>query len=560
MSRRAGWSLWLAAFALFLVLNRPAYKGFFQSDDLDTMGWARVLPLSTFARWLITPRLSTANFRPVGAFYYHVMINGFGLDFPRYLIPLHALHLLNVWLVWLLMRKLGLGSVAAAAGVFFFGFHTALIDAWWKPMFVFDVLCGTFSLAALVLYAYDRWILSLVSFWLAYKSKELAILLPAALVCYELWFGEKRWKRLVPFFAVSALFGVQALILRPGRDHYELKIGFDAQAATISFYARQLFFAPYAGLLLVAAPFVIRSRHAWFGLAMMCALIVPLLLLPGRLFAVYWYVPLIGAATVLAGLAERTRRALAIGVFLALWIPWDFIHFREFRRIAERQEQQYRAYVSGIADCARTNPDQHMFVWDYLPEGFGSAGVTGALECVYRTRDVTARYIDEPGADELIQKGDAVWLRWNRTFSRLDAIRYRPLNQPSPYLVMDSNLPAGQLVSGWYRLEGDIRWTRPQARALLSRPDRARSFELVTCPTEPQIALHKTVDLEVLFDTRPVARYAFTKPGCQTVRWPAPAWPAGPVSIEFRAMPPYSLPPDTRVFGITVKAFGFVEQ
>ena len=180
MSRRAGWSLWLAAVALFLVLNRPAYKGYFQSDDFDTMGWARVLHWTDFAKWLATPQLSPANFRPVGALYYHLMIGGAGLDFPEYLVPLHALHLLNIWLVWLLIRKLGLGPLAATAGAFFFGFHAALIDAWWKPMFVFDVLCGTFSLTALLLYVHERWILSLVSFWLAYKSKEVAILLPVA--------------------------------------------------------------------------------------------------------------------------------------------------------------------------------------------------------------------------------------------------------------------------------------------------------------------------------------------------------------------------------------------
>ena len=149
------------------------------------------------------------------------MTNSVGLDFPKYLVPLHALHLLNIWMVWLLIRKLGLGPLAATAGAFFFGFHAALIDAWWKPMFVFDLLCGTFSLAAFLLYVYDRWILSLIAFWLAYKSKELAIMLPVALACYELWFGGKRWKRLVPFFAISLLFGVQVLILRPGQGQYE---------------------------------------------------------------------------------------------------------------------------------------------------------------------------------------------------------------------------------------------------------------------------------------------------------------------------------------------------
>jgi len=560
MSKRVGWSLFLAAAVLFFILNRPAYQGYFQSDDFDTMGWAGALRLQDFARWLVTPQMSTVNFRPVGAFYYHVIIGSFGLDFPKYLVPLHALHLLNIWLVWLLIRRLGLGPFAAVAGAFFFGFHAALFDAWWKPMFVFDLLCGTFSLAALVLYVYDRWILSFVAFWLAYKSKELAIMLPVALLCYELWFGGKRWKRLVPFFAVSLLFGLQVLILRPGRGQYELQLGWAAQAATINFYASQLLFVPFAGLLLLALPFAIRSRQAWLGVVTMCALIAPLFLLPGRLFAVYWYVPLIGAAILVASLAESRRGTAVTAVLLALWIPWDFVHFRELRRLNQRQERQYRTYVATLQNYARLNPDQRLFVWDYLPEGFSAAGLTGALECVYHTHAVTVRYIDEPGADELIQQGDAAWLRWNRLFHRLDAVRYPRLPQPAPYLVMDSVLPAAQLVSGWFRLEGDIRWTRPDATAVLYRPESARTFELVTCLTEPQIAKHKRIDVQILLDGRPFVGHDFTTPGCQTVRWPVPPGHAGPVKIDFHTTPPYNYPPDPRIFGITVKAFGFVTE
>ena len=56
--------MFLAAVVLFLVLNRPAYKGYFQSDDFDTMGWARVLRWQNFAKGLVTPQLSPANFRP----------------------------------------------------------------------------------------------------------------------------------------------------------------------------------------------------------------------------------------------------------------------------------------------------------------------------------------------------------------------------------------------------------------------------------------------------------------------------------------------------------------
>ncbi len=559
MSKRIGWSLGLAAATLFLLLNRPAYQGYFQADDLDTMGWARDIPAGTFVKTLLTPRLSAVNFRPVGAFYYYVMENSFGLDFPKYLVPLHALHLLNVWLVWVLLRKLGMGPVAASAGAFFFGFHAALMDSWWKPMYVFDLLCGAFSLLTLVLYLYDRWVLSLLAFWLAYKSKELAIMLPVVLAFYELSFGGKRWKRLLPFFAISLLFGLQAAMdhSRQGTP-YELRLDFPAQLTTINFYGSQLFFVPYAWLVLLALPVFIRDRRLWLGFAAMCALIAPLILLPGRLFAVYWYVPLIGAAIMLATFAQGRRRTAVAALFLVLWVPWDYLHFRELRRLNQREERQFRAYVTEIQNYARLNPEQRLFVWDSLPEGFYSHGVSGALKCAYPRQDVRALYIDRPGSEELIQKGDATWLRWSLIFNRLEPVRFVPLPQPAPYLTMDTRMPGAQLTSGWYRLDWDYRWTQPDATALLTRPPAAGIFQVVACASPPQMAALGTIDVQIMMNGRLIGHHAFTTPECETVRWPVPAGPPGTVTIGFHTTPPYPAPaPDTRMLGIIVKAFGF---
>jgi hypothetical protein len=561
MSKRAGWSLWLAAAALFLLLNGPAYQGYFQADDLDTMGWARDISAGTFVKTLLTPRLSVVNFRPVGAFYYYVMENSFGLDFPKYPVPLHALHLLNIWLVWVLLRKLGMNLLAASAGAFFFGFNAALIDSWWKPMYVFDLLCGTFSLLTLVLYFYDRWVWSLIAFWLAYKSKELAIMLPTVLAFYELWMGGKRWRRLMPFLAISLLFGLQAVLDHSRRGTpYELRLDLPAQLTTINFYGSKLFFVPYAWLVLLALPFLIPDRRLWLGFAATCALIFPLLLLPGRLFAVYWYVPLIGVAIWLASFAQVRRRITVVAVFFTLWVPLDYLHFHALRRLNQRQERQFRIYVTEVQKYARLNPKQRVFVWDYLPEGFYSDGVSGALKYAYH-QDVRLLYIDDPGSEELIQKGDATWLRWSVHPDRLEALRFMPLPQPAPYLTMDTRMPAAQLTSGWYRLDGDHRWAKPDASALLTRPAVAGIFELVACASPPQIAALGTVHLEVLLDGRPLGHHAFTVPDCETLRWPVPAGPAGAVEIGFHTEPPFQASAqDLRIFGVAVKAFGIVSQ
>ena len=54
MSKRNGIILLLALAALFLVLNRAAYKGFFTDDDFDHLSWTRHSPAGEFVVGLIS--------------------------------------------------------------------------------------------------------------------------------------------------------------------------------------------------------------------------------------------------------------------------------------------------------------------------------------------------------------------------------------------------------------------------------------------------------------------------------------------------------------------------
>src|SRR5262249_16940144 len=144
MTKRAGAALFLATAALFLIANRAAYKGYFQDDEIDNISWTRILPMSSYVRGAITPQYFPNNFRPAGHFYFREMSLLFGLDFPKYLPLLHFAHLLNLWLVWKIARQLGIGPLAASLGTLFFAFHMAAFDVYWKPMYVFDLLCASF--------------------------------------------------------------------------------------------------------------------------------------------------------------------------------------------------------------------------------------------------------------------------------------------------------------------------------------------------------------------------------------------------------------------------------
>ena len=65
MSRRTGLILFLALAALFLILNRPAYKGYFTDDDFDNLSWTHQSSLGTFVKGLVTPQYQTNNFRVI---------------------------------------------------------------------------------------------------------------------------------------------------------------------------------------------------------------------------------------------------------------------------------------------------------------------------------------------------------------------------------------------------------------------------------------------------------------------------------------------------------------
>ena len=189
-------------------------------------------------------------------------------------------------------------------------------------MYIFDLLCTSLSLASILFYAHRRWVLSFIAFWLAWKSKELAVMLPAVLVAYEYWFGERKFRRLIPFLLVALSFGVQGVVLNPNRDNpYTFHFTPSALRHTIPFYAKRFLLFPLSGLALSALALV-RDRRVWFGLAALSLLMVPLIFLPGRLFEAYTYLPLAFAVVALAAAASHAHPAWA-WIALASWMPFN---------------------------------------------------------------------------------------------------------------------------------------------------------------------------------------------------------------------------------------------
>jgi len=418
LKQTTGFALFLVMSLLFVASNHAAYDGYFQDDELGALGWAPIVPAAGFGRALLSPFFQTNNFRPVAHFYFHVMGRYFALDFPKYVIPIQAIHLINVLLVWLLARQFGATAFAASAGCLFFGFHMASFDIYWKPMYVFDLLCGTFCLLSLLFYTQRRIVLSFIAFWLAYKSKELAVMLPFVLALYEFWFGKRRWLELIPFFLVSLSFGLQGMFLNPNVDNpYTFRFTLRALETTSRFYSSNILLFHHAGFVVVPLGLWLGKPNVRFGIITMLVFMVPLAFLPGRLFAAYCYVPLIGLTLAVTGLIRRKREVAAL-MFLVFWVGWNYNRLNKEQSRALAIADENRAYVSGLADFVRTSPETRSFIYDGRPSAFAPWGILGALQYLHHSTDIQLTGIGDPSpAENVVSIGI---LKWDQTARRLN--------------------------------------------------------------------------------------------------------------------------------------------
>ena len=540
--------------AVFLIVNRAAYKSYFQDDEFDTLSWAQMLPGEAFAKAALSPLFSIGNFRPAGAFYFHEAILHFGLDFPRFLLVVHLLHLFNVWLIWLVARQLGARPVPAALACCFFAFHMALFDAFWKPMYIYDVLCATFCLLAVHFYARRWWIASFAAYWLAYKSKEPAVMLPLALACYELWFGKRRWQPLVPFFLASLSFGVQGLLLNPNKDNsYTFRFTLGALRQSIVFYAERILLVPYLGFLVPLAAFLARNRRTWFGLALMGSLFFPLLFLPGRLVSAYCYAPFAGLAIVVAGVAESAS-FVPVAVLMLVWWPLNLDSLRAQRSTTLARAVQVRRWMAGVERFAAARPGFDGLAWTGRIPGFADWGASGALAVAFHANGLKVDHFEGPEPSGLAHLNRVYYLAWNGR--ELTSALHTPQDPPLSYLRMDEARGTWQLDAGWHDVEGGHRWTSPHAEAHLERPAGASRFVMPIAVYWDQLTRTGPVTVRVWLNGVPLEPRRFDHGGDMEAEWDLPPAPAGPVRVAVEAEPLYQ--PGQDALGVAVRSIGFV--
>lgn len=207
------------------VVYMPSMKNGFVWDDEDYIATNRMvqgLSIPNIQRIFTT--FFFGNYHPLTllsfAFEYYL----FGLNPSAYHATNLILHLMNCALVFLLIYILSKDIIASFIAGLLFGIHPLHVEsvAWISGRK--DVLYALFFLASLISYLgflKDRkktcYCLSLVLFVLSLLSKSMAVTLPLVLILLDYLLNNRMisWgslKNKVPFFALSLLFGILALL------------------------------------------------------------------------------------------------------------------------------------------------------------------------------------------------------------------------------------------------------------------------------------------------------------------------------------------------------------
>jgi hypothetical protein len=509
--------LLLVLVASLVTIHWDSYAGFFEDDDLDTIAWVRFSRLDAELRNVFTVQYPFQPTRPLGYAYYSLMLGRFGLSYAPWAITVLAIGCLNAVLLWLLLRLLGFSAGTSAMATLFWAVNRALFDAWWKPMFIYEVLCTAFALACVIFYIKRRWVASFLCLWLAIRSKEIAVALPVCLAAYEMLLGERRWTRVLPYAIPAAVMGVGGwwYIHTQGRGNYHLGTGLGALWKAISFYAGECFQMPYAGLLLpLALWWSGKDRRLAFGLATAFAAMAIYLRLPDRLLSVYLYWGMTGIAVLFAVAAERFPRAA--GAALALWVLVQGISVRREARATLAAADERRAYVAALNHA----PASEVYAYWNPPESLRSWGVVAALRLSHPTFKAALPLDSE---DLPVDRTVPLLVRSPQD-SLLRTVPFRPIDFST---LKKLQTPATwQLLTSWPADKAGKRRIVGVHGLRLCRP--ARQSNLVAELCGPAGA-----GVRIVVENTEIQPVVLKGQGCATLRLPVPDLRAGLVQVLF---------------------------
>ena len=340
MKTKVAAGLFIGAF--FAAFTWRGLLVYFTGDDVMNlyMYWSR--PVSDLIK--ANAFFWTPYYRPFGGIIYRALFALFGFNpRPLYLVYYASL-LVNLYVAYLVLRRIGGSREIGALGTLIWSVHGELDYLYYNAGSMYDVYCFLFFFVALLVYVRERerggflsgWNLAafLASFICCLNSKEMGAALPAVLLVYELLFHTPRWRGLSDFGRwviqegrgaliagacvigyIPAKLSQQGLLNSPAyTPHFTGATYLHDTAVYLGYltYRSHAFIGTGMAVfytLLAAGALVLRSRAMWFGLLFFQITLLPVSFVSAREGFVL-YLPLAGLALYLAVLLVSLKDKL----------------------------------------------------------------------------------------------------------------------------------------------------------------------------------------------------------------------------------------------------------
>jgi hypothetical protein len=241
-------------------------------------------------------------------------------------------------------------------------------------------------------------------------------------------------------------------------------------------------------------------------------------------------------------------------------MPWNIRELRADRKTTLTADDQVRTYAGALMDFARRHPNPPAIVLSSKPDSFQIWGARAALNYPNPNPEAPFEIITESQARGLPPHAAVTFINWDRDRNKVSFLARNPDEPDASYLTMGPETPFWQLDSGWYGLDDYFRWTEPSATAHLSWPADAKQFQVVVNVSPSILRTNGYTEVRPKINGHDLGPLRFDRPGIQTLRWKLPQRETSDARIELIVTPASHFPPDPRLLGAPVVAFGFVDR
>jgi len=575
----------------FLFLIRRAFHEGFNVDDITNLCVAFIRGFGTLARGSVF--FWTGSIRPLGELFYLSIYQFAGYYHVPFRWATFAFLILNLVLLYIIFRRIAPTVGFAILAVVIACYNGDMSDMYMSTGTIYDTLCLTFMLLALlcVMRERPRWLLAALCTVAAVDSKEMGVSVPAILLAYELILRQKpRFAAVISTGVVSLVFLLSRLAVKndlSAMPAYQLTVTWQRYLETTRIYLNDLLFRGHmrdgtaiavllCALLLAAA---LRNRLMLFGWFYYVLALAPMSFATPRAgYAIY--IPFAGAALYAAALFYVLRdRALArwnligpaltgIAICAAGANQYRQAHFLAAGELDHPGGQgTVRAVADGIGALAPTMPRGAHLLLINDPFIDDAELPHSTLRLRYRDRELSITRLawkKQPGAityppenydHVFLFTGEQVW-----ELPKHQGEEASVAGQPLSFITMRSKYADLSIVKDIGGNDGSAqRWVNQDPELLLRVPKLPTHFEMTY--TVPAVILEqtKTLEIEAWIADQPAPPIQITK--SQDYTYTAPLPPklntGQIVSVRFHVRNPYIAKGDGAKLAFLLTTAGF---